>query len=100
MMTIEQHILMKIAEEAAEVSQRALKAALFGPDETQPGQPDDNTTRLHHELADLEACLDEGLEIRVMTRPDPLNWLRWKRDKRIKLAGMLSYAQGLGRVER
>lgn len=57
MMTRVQYLLVKIAEEAAEVAQRATKAARFGLGEVQPGQPLDNAERLRGELLDLGAAI-------------------------------------------
>lgn len=48
-----QFLLTKLAEEAAEVGQRALKAQQFGLDEGEPGQDETNRQRLHRELHDL-----------------------------------------------
>jgi hypothetical protein len=53
MMNSDQYHLCKIAEECAEVSQRALKAMQFGLDEFQPGQDKDNLERLVEEFEDL-----------------------------------------------
>ncbi len=52
-MTLEQYLLIKIAEEAGEVSQRALKAAQFGLMEKQSSELEDNTERLIDELCDM-----------------------------------------------
>lgn len=68
MLTNTQFLLTKLAEEAAEVSQRALKAQQFGLSEFQPGQALSNATRLHAELTDLMGILkmlvaDTGLPL-------------------------------------
>lgn len=52
-MTREQHLLQKLSEECAEVSQRCSKAIIFGKDEIQPGQDLNNNERLVNELEDL-----------------------------------------------
>ena len=57
-MTREQHLLTILAEECAEVVQRATKAIRFGLTESQPGQPDDNRKRLENELGDLLGMVD------------------------------------------
>ncbi len=57
-MTREQYILNCLAEECAEVAQRASKAIRFGMDEIQPGQEHDNKTRLEAELGDLMGVCD------------------------------------------
>lgn len=57
-MDYEQYLLGKLAEECAEVGQRALKAAQFGLDEVQPGQALDNAERLHAELDELQAIVE------------------------------------------
>lgn len=56
-MTREQMLLMKVAEEAAEVIQRASKAQRFGLYEVQPGQLKHNLERLDDELHDLVATV-------------------------------------------
>lgn len=58
MMTREQHLLTCLAEECAEVAQRASKAIRFGFEETQPEQPLDNRVRLEQELGDLMGVAD------------------------------------------
>lgn len=57
MMTYIQYLLGKVAEEANEVAQRALKAQQFGIEEVQDGQPDDSWSRLNGELLDLQTVL-------------------------------------------
>lgn len=53
-----QHILITLAEECNEVSQRITKALRFSLTETQPGQDYTNAQRIMHEYADLEAMMD------------------------------------------
>jgi len=48
-----QYLLIKLAEEASEVSQIALKTSQFGTDETCPGLLENNKQRVHSELNDL-----------------------------------------------
>lgn len=48
-----EHLLWVLAEECAEVAQRASKAARFGLDEVQPGQALTNEERLWQEMCDL-----------------------------------------------
>lgn len=65
MMTLEQYLLGKLAEEANEVAQRALKAQQFGLDETQKGKDEDNAGRIYGELNDLNgivALLNDNIE--------------------------------------
>ena len=57
MLTTEQYFLGRIAEEAAEVAHRAMKAQLFGLNEVQNGQPGSNWDRLLDEREDLDACV-------------------------------------------
>jgi hypothetical protein len=54
-MTLKQYFLIKIAEEAAEVAQIALKAAHFRLSEIQPGRPETNAERMYGEINDLLA---------------------------------------------
>jgi NTP pyrophosphatase (non-canonical NTP hydrolase) len=57
-MTEEQHLLVILAEECAEVAHRASKAIRFGMDEVQPGQKATNRERLEEELADLRTAAE------------------------------------------
>ncbi len=55
-MTRNEHLLTILAEECAEVIQRISKTLRFGTCEVQPGQSDDNTTRMVNEVIDLLAA--------------------------------------------
>ena len=57
MLTRYQYLLTKLAEEASEVAQIALKTQQFGADETCPGMNLTNTQRVHEELIDLLAIV-------------------------------------------
>jgi hypothetical protein len=59
MMTLAQYHLIKIAEEASEVAQIALKCAHFGLSEIQPGQDLTNAERCYGELNDLLAMVHQ-----------------------------------------
>jgi NTP pyrophosphatase (non-canonical NTP hydrolase) len=56
-MTTQEHLLTIVAEECAEVAQRASKALRFGLDEIQPGQPLTNAERIMEEFDDLYAVI-------------------------------------------
>ncbi len=49
----EQYLITKLAEEASEIAQIALKAQQFGMDEICPKLPESNKQRIHKELNDL-----------------------------------------------
>jgi hypothetical protein len=51
----QEHLLLVMAEECAEVAQRVSKAIRFGIDEIQPGQSLTNAERIMQEMDDLEA---------------------------------------------
>lgn len=53
-----EHLLTIIAEECAEVAQRASKALRFGLSEVEPGQSKTNATRMLEEFNELEAVID------------------------------------------
>ena len=57
MLTRYQYLLTKLAEEASEIAQIALKTQQFGADEVCPGQEHTNTERIHKELIDLLAIV-------------------------------------------
>ncbi len=52
-MTRQEHLLVILMEECAEVAQRASKALRFGLTEIQPGQALTNAQRIEYELGDL-----------------------------------------------
>lgn len=57
MLTRYQYLLTKLAEEASEVAQIALKTQQFGGNEVYPEQSLTNTQRIHAELIDLLAIV-------------------------------------------
>lgn len=54
----QEHLLIILAEECAEVAQRASKALRFGLNEIEPGQLLTNHQRLCEEMSDLWAAAD------------------------------------------
>lgn len=94
MLTREQWLLGKIAEEAAEVAQRALKAQQFGLTEVQRDQVFTNGQRLLQETWDLVVVLrllcGDGSEL-----PEA-GWTIRKYDK---LRKYLQLSQGQGQVD-
>lgn len=89
-MNTTEHLLTILAEECAEVAQRASKAARFGLTEIQPGQEENNTRRLERELADLMATAD-ALGLRVRDED--------KAAKREKLKKFMQYADEIGTLK-
>jgi len=66
----QREILTIVAEEAAEVIQRATKALRFGLDEVQPGQELSNAQRLAEEIGDLEEIIALAVRERLLRRRD------------------------------
>ena len=89
-MTKIEHLLSTLAEECAEVGQRASKALRFGLHEVQPGQSDNNVRRIEIELADVMATAEL---LGLVIREDE------KAAKKIKLAKYLDYSRDLGTLE-
>jgi NTP pyrophosphatase (non-canonical NTP hydrolase) len=89
-MTREQHLLTVLAEECAEVAQRAAKAVRFGMAEVQPGQDADNRARLEAELGDLMGMLDM-----LDLVPDEER----RREKPTRVEHYLGYSESLGQVK-
>lgn len=91
-MTRTEHLLWMLAEECAEVAQRASKAARFGLSEVQPGQLQTNAERITYELNDLVAVAD------MLLSPD------WMDDnainaKQAKVEKFLEYSAQCGTLE-
>ncbi|HDR9501268.1 TPA: hypothetical protein QDC06_004564 [Burkholderia cepacia] len=98
MMTLTQYVLIKIAEEAAEVAQIALKTAHFGLSETQPGRAETNAQRIYAELNDLNAMvlrLNDVAFGEFFYDPDHVAMSQ----KMAKVENYLAYSRSLGLVE-
>lgn len=60
-----EYLLTTLSEECAEVSERAFRSALYGLEEIQPGEVEDNNRCLEREVADLLATAELlGLVVR------------------------------------
>lgn len=95
-MTHEQFLLMKLAEEATEIAQIALKTAQFGMTEKHPDLPLNNLERIHLELNDLHAVVDElNTWCQFGFKPNHAA----KINKIEKLNKYLGYSIQLGKVE-
>jgi len=57
-MNREQYLFCKLAEEAGEIVQIAMKTQQFGQDEIMPGQPFTNGELCHREIDDLMAIIE------------------------------------------
>lgn len=91
MLTREQHLLILIAEECAEVAQRATKALRFGLHEQRPGAAGNNLELLHAEMTDLitvyrELTSEPFTDVAIET-------------KRARMNRYIEYSRGLGILE-
>ena len=96
MMTRNQYILSKIAEEACELAVRATKAMQFGVHEMQVDQPKTNLARVRDEWVDLSVMIQElsrstGLDMKPLLKEEV--------DKRIKFTKYYEYSKSLGKSE-
>lgn len=95
-MTHEQFLLMKLAEEATEIAQIALKTAQFGMTEKHPEMELNNMERIHLELNDLLAVVDElNTWCQFGFKPNYVAKIK----KIEKLNKYLGYSIQLGKVE-
>lgn len=86
-----QYLLVVLAEEAAEIVQRATKTLRFGIHEVQPGQDEDNLRRLEREVADLEATAQR---LRLTIRDED------KAAKLEKLDRYMAYSREIGLLDK
>jgi NTP pyrophosphatase (non-canonical NTP hydrolase) len=67
-LTLQQHLLVKLSEEASEVAQAVSKALLFGLEHSGPNMPT-NIENINAELADLwgtmEVCRENGIALSI-----------------------------------
>lgn len=89
-----QHFLWILAEECAEVAQRASKASRFSLDEIQEGQTLNNAERIMVEYADLVATMEKLLEEGVVTYPNNFQEMIERKKDRIEKFLLLSAKQG------
>lgn len=97
MMTNEQYLLGKLAEEASELAQIAIKAQQFGLDEVFGGQevPLSNKDRVQAEFNDVLGIVEMlNSECGSSIEQDKGAWEK----KRLKVSHYRSYAQSLGNV--
>ena len=97
-MTPDQYHLCKIAEECAEVAQRALKAQQFGLGEKQPEHSMNNLERLVSEFHDLFVTFDNFLSLvdqGVLTTPTA----EFTEYRLTKMRKFLELSQRLGQVD-
>lgn len=92
----EKYLLTVLAEECAEVAQRASKAIRFGLDEVQPGQELNNARRLTDELNDLMVVIHM---LSQETSFNPYFPLEKQEDKRAKIEKFYQYSVSLGEAE-
>lgn len=95
-MTKTQYLLVKIAEEAAEVAQMALKTAHFGVHEKENETSPSNLERLCGELNDLLAVVDmfgEEIEEDIVLDGDKME------AKKKKVEHFMKYSQSQGLVD-
>lgn len=98
MLDTRQFLLTKLAEECAEVAQRALKQQQFGRDEFEPGQEKTNGERLFEEIIDLTTIiglLENIKEIPVLSLGECDKMVETKKAKILKYR---RYSQKLGFV--
>jgi hypothetical protein len=95
-MTRHDHLLLILAEECAEVAQRASKALRFGIEEKQPGQNKTNGERLQEEMVDLyavwEMIVEEIDEV-------PSIFVADLQVKRLKVEKFMKYSKECGRLK-
>lgn len=91
------HLLVKLAEECAEVAQRATKALSFGLDDVQPGQDLNNTVRLKGEVIDLFAILEMLMHEKVELLPVKMADAELIQAKKRKVEHYLEYSRDRGR---
>lgn len=96
-MTRTEHLLVCLAEEAAEIQQSVTKALRFGLNDTRPGHHGTNSKEITIEFYDLiavgEMLQNEGII--------PVGGLKDKciADKKVKVEKWLKYAEQQGTVE-
>lgn len=93
----QEHLIAIIAEEAAEVAQRATKALRFGIYEVQPGQEKNNLRRMLEDQCDLLAVVSMLLDGKVGDPLPDFNDLIEAKKKRVEK--FLKYSEHCGTLD-
>jgi NTP pyrophosphatase (non-canonical NTP hydrolase) len=90
------HLLLTLAEECAETTQRVTKAQRWGLNEVQPGQELNNEQRLRYELNDVFAVVELLYERHgvVLVRDNEMIIA-----KKSKVLHFMQYAREIGELE-
>lgn len=96
-MTKNQHLLVKVSEECAEISQVACKAIIFGPKNHAPGDYDtDNANDIITEYYQLTAIIEMLQEEKVLPIYDEEKINDIKSDKKSRIKSWMKYSDKLG----
>lgn len=98
MMTLLQHLLVKLSEECNEVAKEALKIVVFSPGDHNPldSSKTSNIERLYKELDDLQASIRLLNDTGFGYTPNENNIL----DKKVKVIKYLEYSIRSGMTEK
>lgn len=107
-MSEQEHLLVCLAEECAEVQQRITKALRFGLMEIQARGPSisdnedadmTNRDRIMYEMADLQSVFRQLVDYGILPAPVPEDWEAAHVKKKAKVAKYLQYAIKIGQVK-
>lgn len=98
-MTKEQYFLTKLAEEASEVAQMAMKCAQFGRDERYQADGPSNYERLIHEINDFRVIVGLLRGRESVTLIDLESYPYNLKAKEAEILKYLKYSQDLGQTQ-
>jgi len=93
-MTREEHLLVILAEECAEVSKEISKILRFGLNDHAPGDMYTNAEKLSNEIGDLIAAAETLYAEDIIQAPKRLNI----ENKKIKVESYLNYSKSVGKL--
>ena len=101
MLNKQEYLLVKLAEECAEVAQQAAKALVFGVDEIQHDQPLTNAERIWQEFADLCAIVGMLQDEHVLPcgYTDKMRFREMVEEKREKVGRYMTVSRERGCLE-
>lgn len=88
------YLLVKLGEEASEVTKEALKCAIFNPHNYEPGTKVRNDKKLSDELHDMYGVLELLVENGVVTYDFDREKIEAKKKKVIHYAKVMGYLPG------
>lgn len=94
-MNKQEHLLVVLSEECAEISKEVSKALRFGLEDHEPNSHESNRERITKEIADFIGVVEMLYDYKIVKRPQLFDI----EEKKKKVEKYMQYAQSVGALE-